>query len=355
MIEGYRAVATLYQALMTGLVLTLVTRKSAEAAERFVFRHFRRQHLEKFLPGLDKLGLAGLPHAVACAQYHYLSNQVGGVKVEYVYESDEKAWVRYPPPRWIWAGAAICGIPSRVNAAMLHGWHGHNGVSLGNPRLGFVCTGQTVDGDPGLEGYYLEHDRDLAPDERVRFARGEAAPDFDPARAPRLDAAAWSEARQQKVLRSYAMEYVRSMLPEMLGLFGPDETRGLLGHAARLVGMQSYDETAARLGIRPGEPAAFARYLTAMARAQGEVVEMDAGGGDAVVRQNGWRLAHGLGALDPAAFDAWNALWEGALSVHNRRLRLEVTRRADRGDACFEWRIRRADASPRPREGEREG
>jgi hypothetical protein len=39
-------------------------------------------------------------------------------------------------------------------------------------------------------------------------------------------------------------------------------------------------------------------------------------------------------------FDAWNALWEGAASVHNRRLVLTVTRRLDWGDPCFEWRIR---------------
>ena len=337
MIDAYRAVSALYQALMTGLVLTLVTRRGPDAAERFVFGHFRRQHLEKFLPGLVKLGLTGLPHAVACAQYHYLSNLVGGVKVEYVYESDVKAWVRYPPPRWIWSGASICGIPSRVNAAMLHGWHGHNGVSLGNPRLGFVCTGQTVDGHPGLEGYYLEHARDLAPEERVRFAPGERAPEFDLARAPRLPSESWSEDRLAKVLRSYAMEYVRSMLPEMLGLFGPDGTRELLGRTARLIGMQLYDETAARLGGVSGGAVGFARYLGALARAQGETVEVDEG--DAVVRQQGWRLTTGLGPLDPAAFDAWNELWEGALAVHDRRLRLVVSRRADRGEGWFEWRV----------------
>lgn len=33
---------------------------------------------------------------------------------------------------------------------------------------------------------------------------------------------------------------------------------------------------------------------------------------------------------------------EGALSVHNRCLTLTVTRRADGGDGCFEWRIRRS-------------
>ncbi|MGN6515974.1 MAG: hypothetical protein ACTHLR_09060 [Rhizomicrobium sp.] len=162
-VAGCKALSKLYNALMTGLVLTLVSQKSTEAAKSFVFAHFRRQHLEKFLPGLKKLGLDRLPDAVACAQYHYFSNALGGVKTEYVKESDRKAWVRYPPPRWIWQGTAICGIPAAVNEAMLHGWHGHNGVSLKNPRLGFVCTGQTVNGDPGLEGYYCEYDREIAP------------------------------------------------------------------------------------------------------------------------------------------------------------------------------------------------
>lgn len=327
MSAGHRAVSVLYQALLTGLVLTLVTRRGVDEAAEFVFRLFRRQHLEKFRPGLAKLGLDRLPHAVACAQYHYLSNQLGGVKTEYARESDRKAWVRYPPPRWIWYGSAICGIPSRVNAAMLHGWHGHNGVTLGNPRLGFVCTGQTVDGDPGLEGYYVEHDRDLAPDERVRFAPGETMPDFDPARAPRLDPAIWPPERLDTVLSRYAMEYVRTALPVLVELVGGNDTRRLLGHAARLIGMQYYDETARLLGVEGAGAATFARYLAALARAQGEEVSR--------VRQKGWRLARGLPPLDPAAFDAWCELWRGALAAHDRRLRLEVTR----GDGGIDFLI----------------
>jgi hypothetical protein len=326
--EGHRAVSVLYQALLTGLVLALVTRRGEDDAAAFVFRLFRRQHLEKFRPGLVKLGLDRLPHAVACAQYHYLSNQLGGVKTEYAHESDRKAWVRYPPPRWIWSGTAICGIPSRVNAAMLHGWHGHNGVTLSNPRLGFVCTGQTVDGHPGLEGYYLEHDRDLAPEERVRFAPGEDMPDPDPARAPRLDPAVWPAERLDTVVSRYAMEYVRTTLPVLLELLGPGETRRHLGHAARLIGMQYHDETARRLGITGTGPATFARYLAALAAAQGEEVEVITGAGEARVRQKGWRLARGLTPLDPAAFDAWTELWHGALAAFDRRLRLTVTREA---------------------------
>jgi len=339
---GYRAVSVLYQGLLTGCVLTLITRRGETMAAELVFRLFRRQHLEKFLPGLAKLGLDRLPHAVACAQYHYLSNRLGGVKTEYVHESDAKAWVRYPPPRWIWAGASICAIPSRVNAAMLEGWHGHNGVSLGNPRLGFVCTGQTVDGQPGLEGYYLEHDHALAPHERVRFAPGERMPDADPAKAPRLDPAIWTPERLDKVVRSYAMEYVRTLIPVLQDLAGPEEMRRVLGHAARLIGMQFYDETAALLGVPAGGAAGFAEYLGRLARAQGETVDVDASGEGAVVRQTGWRLAEGLAPLHPAAFEAWSDLWHGALSVHDRRLRLEIARSSRAGHDMIQWRIERA-------------
>jgi len=236
--EGFRAVSTLYQALMTGLVLTLVTQRSADLAERFVFAHFRRQHLEKFLPGLQKLGLAGEPDAPACALYHYHSNALGGVKTGYLRESDRKAWVRYPPPRWIWRGTAIAAVPHAVSAAMLHGWHGHNGVSLGNPGLGFVCTGMTVDGMPGLEGYYFDHGRPLEEHERVRFAYGsEEMPRVDWAAQPKLETANWPEERRQRTFRAYALEYLRTMLPTLQELLGPADARtGRTRRPTRLFG-----------------------------------------------------------------------------------------------------------------------
>jgi len=336
-LSGYKAIAKLYNALMTGLVLTLVTRKGEDDAARFVFGHFRRQHLEKFLPGLKKLGLDALPDAVACAQYHYFSNALGGVKTEFMPESERKAWVRYPPPSWIWQGAAICAVPRRVNEAMLHGWHGHNGVSLGNPRLGFVCTGQTVEGQPGLEGYYFDYGREISEAERVRFVDDERAPEFDPAKAPSLDSANWPEERLKKVERSYAMEYVRSLIPTRLELFGAEETRALLGRTARLIGMQLYDETAALVGVAGDSADAFARYLGAMAVAQGEDVEVANDGEARIVRQHGWRLMQGVEA-PAAAFQAWNELWAGALSVHSRRLSLMAERNAD----SVAWRVSRS-------------
>lgn len=316
-----KAVAMLCNALMTGLVLTLVSQRGEEAARRFVFAHFRRQHLEKFLPGLEKLGLTGLPDAVACAQYHLFSNALGGVKTELVVESDRKAWVRYPPPRWIWQGTAICAVPASVNEAMLHGWHGHNGVSLGNPRLGFVCTGQTVLGAPGLEGYYFEYDHDLTEDERVRFATDERCPPVDPAAQPALDPRAWPPARLAKVEVSYASEYVRSLLPVMHELFGSDEARVLVGRTARLIGLQFHEPVMRMLGLEGDAPETFAAMLGALARAQGEVVAISG----ARVEQTGWRLMHGVPIDRLDALACWNPLWEGALAAHNRDLRLETT------------------------------
>jgi hypothetical protein len=320
-----KAIAGLYNALMTGLVLSLISQRGEAAAADFVFAHFRRQHLEKFLSGLGKLGLADLPHAPACALYHYHSNALGGVKTQVLVESDRKAWVRYPPPRWIWQGTAICAVPAAVNEAMLHGWHGHNGVSLGNPRLGFVCTGETVLGDPGLEGYYFEYGHEIGEDERVRFAPGERCPPIEPASQPRLDSGDWPAERLARVSVSYAAEYVRSLLPVTRELFGADEARKLVGRTARLIGLQFHDPTARALQIDDDGPEAFARMLGALASAQGETVAVD---GVRVV-QSGWKLMRGVDVDPDFALAAWNPLWEGALAAHNRFLRLETLREGD--------------------------
>lgn len=344
-IQGYQVIADLYHAVFTGMVLTTVTRRSAREAAEMVFRVFRRQHLDKFLPGLEKLGLTDKPHAVAAAQYHYLSNHIGGVNVAYHYESERKAWIRYKPPRWAWAGTAICGIPGEVSQAMLRGWHAHNGVSLGNLRMGFVCTKQTMDGQAGLEGYYYEYDRVLEPAERLRFARGETAPEFERKSLPILDSASWSEERRLKASRNYAMDYLRTMLPEMVDYFGPLDASYLIGVTGTLIGMQFYNQTATALSIADSNAEAFAHYFIKLAQAQGDQIEAHWDQGEVVLQQTTWRLMRGLSNLHPAVFDGWNALWKGALSVHNPALHWQVTQRMDLGGDCFEWRIGRQQFS----------
>ncbi|MFO1024172.1 MAG: hypothetical protein U1E70_03225 [Acetobacteraceae bacterium] len=321
--QAWRTVAELYRHFFAGLVLRTVAQRGAKDAAELVFRTFRRQHHARFLPGLQKLGLDKLPHAVAAASYHYLSNRIGGVSVEFMPESNRKAWVRFPPPRWVWPTVTICAIPTEVSAAMLRGWQAHNGVSLGNPRLGFVCTGMTPDGQPGLEGYFLEHDHDLAPEERLRFARHESAPAFDPALAPKLDSAAWPEARLAKAHRAYAMEYIRSSLPEVLQAFGPEAAQFLAGGAARLVGMQMFPDIAAGLGVVPeaGAPA-FARFLTRLLEAQGDRALCEANGSGFIIRQESLRLFQDVPEAGPLLLDCWAGLIEGAAMAHDRHMTL---------------------------------
>jgi hypothetical protein len=334
------AVGQLYHTYMTGLMLTVSMRCGAADAAEWVYRVFRHQHHEKFLSSFDKLGLTSMPHAVACAAYHYLSNSVGGVSVEFMRESDRKAWVRFVPPRWIYPGAAICGIPSEVSRAMLRGWYAQNGVSLGNPRLGFVCTAQTTDGQHGLAGYFLEHDRDLTPDERLRFAPGELPPPFDAAAAPQLPATEWPAERLAKAARNYAMEYIRSGLPKLAEVFGPSQATALGRHAGLLVGAQCYRDLAEALGIAEGGAAAFGRFLAGIAAAEGDTAEVRREGTAVHVRRTGWRLMRGIRHPPRSVFDGWNALFEGALAVHDRFLALQVLQRLDYGDPVTEWRIR---------------
>jgi hypothetical protein len=340
--QRWRSVADLYHAFFTGLILTVVTRRGTADAAEFVFRVFRRQQQERFLPGLEKLGLSRLPPAVAAAQYHYLSNWIGGVSVEYMYETDRKAWIRYPPPRWIWRGTAICGVPGEVSRAMLRGWHANNGVALGNPNLGFVCTKQSVDGQDGLEGYYCEYDHPLEIDQRLQFARHLEAPLFDPATAPALPVASWPKPRLEKAYRNYAMEYVRTAAPVMVQLFGPEDAGHLLHLTGKLIGMQYFDEIARGLGAGKGTAKGtvreFAAFLCALLEAQDDAVGIEESGGSFEVRQQSWKLMADVGDAHPACARVLEGLFAGLAAGCGRHIPLAM-RAADGGGPPFLWSI----------------
>jgi hypothetical protein len=336
--RAWRGVADLYHACFTGLVLTVVTRRGTADAAEFVFRVFRRQQQERFLPGLEKLGLSHLPSAVAAAQYHYLSNWIGGVHVEYMHESDRKAWIRYPPPRWIWKGTAICGVPSEVSRAMLRGWHANNGVALGNPRLGFVCTKQSVDGQDGLEGYYYEYDHPLDIDQHLVFARHLEAPLFDPARAPALPVASWPKPRLQKAYRNYAMEYVRTAAPVLVQLFGPEDAGHLLHLTGKLIGMQSFDDVAPTLAMQRGAAREFAAFLRALLEAQDDVAAARESGGLHEICQQSWKLMQDVADYHPACREVLRGLVEGLAAGCGRHIAVQLHSQHD-GRPPFTWTI----------------
>jgi hypothetical protein len=334
----WRSVADLYHAYFTGLILTLVTRRGTSDAAEFVFRVFRRQQEERFLAGLEKFGISHLPPAVAAAQYHHLSNWIGGVCVEYMYESDRKAWIRYPPPRWIWKGTAICGVPGEVSRAMLRGWHANNGVALGNPRLGFVCTKQSVDGQDGLEGYYYEYDHPLEIDQRLVFARHLEAPLFDSAMAPALPVASWPKPRLEKAYRNYAMEYVRSAAPVMVQLFGPEDAGYLLHLTGKLIGMQFFDEIARGFSTNRGNAEAFAAFLRALFEAQGDPVEITKSGAGFEIRQQTWRLMSDVADYHPSCASVLQGLCEGLAAGCGRGIAVTM-QTAGRNAPPFVWSI----------------
>src|SRR6516164_9502722 len=336
--KKWRGVADLYHAYFTGLILSVVAGPGKKDAAEFVFRVFRRQQLERFLPGLKKLGIDHLPPAVAAAQYHYLSNWIGGVHVEYMYETDRKAWIRYPPPRWIWRGTAICGVPSDVSKAMLRGWHANNGVALGNLKLGFVCTKQSVDGQDGLEGYYYEYDHALELDQRLVFARHLEAPMFDPAAAPALPVSSWPKPRLEKAYRNYAMEYVRTAAPVMVQLFGPDEAAHLLHLTGKLIGMQYFDEIASGFSAGKGNADAFAAFLKGLFEAQGDRTDMEKSGGAFELRQQTWTLMSDVADGHPACASVLKGLCEGLAAGCGRRI--SVAMRSEKtGAPPFVWSI----------------
>jgi hypothetical protein len=327
---GIDALSELFHRYLTGLILAMVVELGEGRTADVMKGLFRRQQGERFLPGLKKLGLSDEPDAVACAKYHFLSNHVGGVSVAYIAESDTKAWIRYLPPRWIFDGTAIAAIPTQVARAMLWGWHANNGVLLGNPRLGFVCTGQTMDGAPGLEGYYIEEDRILEPDERLRFRFGESCPAIDYGALPTLDNQQWPNERLNKAARNYAMDYIRNIVPVMCEQLGPLVAQGVLYRTGRQIGMQYSESIRTTLGLEnPAE------VLGALFRAQGDQVSVR----DNEITQTTWKLMNGLEAESrPDWMDGLRGLWEGVVSVTGPDLRLELLDRLDTGGSCFRWR-----------------
>jgi hypothetical protein len=332
-LAAYRAVATLYNALMTALVLGLITRRGEEVARDYVFRHFRRQHLEKFLPGLHKLGLAGEPDAPACALYHYHSNALGGVKTAYLRESDRmgalSAAALDPAARR--SRRAACGVGSDAapTATM---------ESAQQPGPGFICTGMTVDGMPGLE--LLFRRRPASEGRRARAFRlrrgGDAAGRLG--QPARLETANWPGERRQHTFRSYALEY-RHHAPNA-GLWARPRRRP----NSATPGRPQFHETARDMPAdrrrRGDQQSAGFHWLSAILRAEGEDIETTERDGAVLVIQTGWRVARELALTDPLkAFDAWNELWLGAAAAHDRFLAVHTIRAMGERGWSISWRI----------------
>ncbi|MDA1372528.1 MAG: hypothetical protein O2971_17450 [Proteobacteria bacterium] len=333
-----RAQAQLHHAYLLGLQLMVSANKEAAVVGEWMFKLFRRQHLEKFLSSFEKLGLTKLPHAVACAQYHVLSNNIGGVGVEYMFENDRKAWVRFRYPRWMYAGPTLCGIPIEVSRGFLEGWYAHNGVSLKNSRLGFVCVSEDMTGEFGFCGYFKEFDAELADHERLQFARGELPPIFDASLQPVLPAAQWNEERLAKANRNYALDFFRNAIVALVDTLGQSETEALAGRAARLIGLQYLQEMLEITGSKDGDLADAADYLERMMLGMDDRMSTTHSTGAPLIelKQEDPRIVRGLTGRDRlVVLNCWMQLWAGAMSSYRAMKSLDWELKPD----SIQWRL----------------
>lgn len=330
--------AHLHHQYFLGLQLMVAVEEGREVVGDWMFRLFRRQHEDKFLSSFHKLGLSDLPHAVACAKYHALSNSVGGVRVEYMEETNKKAWVRFRYPRWMYDGPAICGIPVEASRGFLKGWYAQNGVSLENPRLGYVCVSEDLTGQFGLCGYFQEYDHDLAPEDRLRFAPDETPPPFDPAKQPSPPDEHWNEERLSRANRNYAMEYCRNAIRELVGVIGPERALDIGKRAARLTGLQHYRHMADAVGCVDGDVADASGFLAIAFAGMGDETELETSADRrfATLHQRGLRIVRGMEGDDrDNMLSCWIELWRGAVSSHRAFIDTGVE---DRGDALV-WHL----------------
>lgn len=254
-------------AVQLGLLRELGGDELAKFKERILRRH-QRAH---FLDGLTKLGISrDLPPAVIAGRYHYLSNMLGGLGMEYIEETPKKVWVRYHAPSWSFTGLSLIAVPSIVQRAMFSGWHPHNGESLGCPQLGFVVTKVFQDGEPYDEGYFEEFDRPLQPDERIQYRAVTSSPDFDPERAPKLDPKIWPKERLSRTFRNFSRGYIDDAIKTCLERYGVHATARYVGHSLRLFAVQFFEEFRQKLGITGKNARDLAQFFAYLAEMAGE-------------------------------------------------------------------------------------
>jgi hypothetical protein len=321
----------------SAIQLTILREKGERDLAAFKYTILRRHQRSHFLPGVDKLGIdRSLPPAVIAGRYHYFSNAIGGLTMEYVEETPKKVWIRYMPPAWSFPGQSLFAVPASVERAMFAGWHPFNGRSLGTRRLGFVVTKVYQEGEPYDEGYFMEHDRDLDDDECLRFHAVTRSPDFDPQTAPRLDPALWPEDRLVKAKRNFALGYVEDAVEAAIEMYGVHQAAALIAHAARLVAIQFFGEFKAIFGA-PGDKAAdLVAVLHALSTLAGETcTATPAGEGKIAFVRTSRILAHAPVAAE--IYEALGAFVTMAAKVLSPRIR--ATRKPFTGGPAEEWLV----------------
>jgi len=263
--------------LTFGALGAIVTREKGEQGIKTLWSLMLHQHQQGFyLQGLKKLGIAAdEPPAVIAGKYHWYTNLIGGLSMEYVEESPKKVWIRYTAPMWTYPGTTLMAIPSSLRRTIFSIWHPANGRMMGNRRLGWVATKFIMEGHPYDEGYFVEYDHDLAPGEELRFEQVTHTPEFDPDAAPRLDPGLWPEARMLKARRNWSREYVHTTVDCLNQMYGPHVACFLYAETMRCMAVQYTHELKQQAGIDGKDAAAIADFFAHMLKSQDQAFHIE--------------------------------------------------------------------------------
>lgn len=260
-----------------GALGAIVQREKGEDSIKKLWSLMLHQHQQGFYrQGLRKLGIGDdEPPAVVAAKYHWYTNLIGGLSMEYVEESPKKVWIRYTAPMWTYPGTSMMAMPASLRRTIFSIWHPSNGRMMGNPRLGYVGTKFIMEGYPYDEGYFMEYDHDLAPGEELRFENPAHTPEFDLAKAPRLDPVVWPEARMLKARRNWSREYVSTTVDCLVQMYGLFATSFLVQETYRGMAVQYTHELKKQSGIVGNDAAAIGAFFTALLQSQAQDVHSE--------------------------------------------------------------------------------
>jgi hypothetical protein len=131
-----------------------------------------------------------------------------------------------------------------------------------------------MEGEPYDEGYFIEYDQDISPEQSMRREVVYATPEFDPTKAPVLDPIAWPAARVLKARRNYSKGYVRETVDSLLDLYGEKITNFIVQEAARCLAVQYAHELRADTGIEGRDVQAAAKFLGRILQACDQTFEI---------------------------------------------------------------------------------
>ena len=263
--------------LFSGLNLIVYREKGEDGLRELWQGMLGPRHQAQFLQGLAKLGIdAGGPPAVVAGKYHYLSNLVGGLRMQYIEELPAKVWNRNMGPMWAFPGLAMLAIPTTLRREIMAVWHPNDGPLLGSNRLGWVITKTMTEGHPFDEGYFCEYPHQIGPSERVRYEVTAHTPECDEAAQPSLDPALWPQPRILKARKRYVGGYVRAVMDSLLDRYGERTACYMLGQALIGLAVQFTPQLMRSHAVEGNDAEAFAAFVSSLLRACDQDHELQA-------------------------------------------------------------------------------